>query len=184
MAGRNGRPSASSNVAPCIWPASPTPRTPAVSRGCAVARSSTAPIAASAQASGSCSDQSGAGCDSVSSHEAVATIAPASFTSTAFTPDVPMSIPRYTHPSLSTPKRRANYVAFPAKGRIHHSVCRPPHRDDIRPAMRLRADCPSSRYRSGFSPVRSRSVRHGQARAARVLQRAPRAPGFVRWPHP
>jgi len=46
-------------------------------------------------------NHSGAGCDSASSREAVATIAPASFTSTAFTPDVPMSIPRCTPSSVS-----------------------------------------------------------------------------------
>src|SRR5664279_4570695 len=72
------------------------PRTSAISRGCAAARLSTAAIAASTQASGSCSEKSGAGCDSERPHDAVATIAPTSFTSTAFTPDVPTSIPRYT----------------------------------------------------------------------------------------
>src|SRR6059058_3519625 len=95
------------------------PRTCAVSRGHAAARSSTAWIAASTQASGSCSDQSGAGCDRASSREAVATIAPASFASTAFTPDVPMSIPRYTNiPPFRLPRGRANCVAFPAKCRL------------------------------------------------------------------
>src|SRR5438105_10384982 len=73
------------------------PRTCAVSRGWAEARLSTAAIAASTQVSGSCSENSGAGCDRSRPCEATATIAPASFTSTAFTPDVPTSIPRNTN---------------------------------------------------------------------------------------
>src|SRR6266487_3017219 len=73
------------------------PRTSAVCCGWAVARLSTAAIVASTQASGSCSENSGAGCDNSRPCEAVATIAPTSFTSTAFTPDVPTSIPRNTN---------------------------------------------------------------------------------------
>src|SRR3954447_1265792 len=118
IAGRSGRPSSSSSVAPCIWPDSPIPRTRATSRGWRAARSSTAPTAASTQPSGSCSDHSGAGCDSASSRAAVATTAPASLTSTAFTPDVPMSIPRYTPSSLSPVAVRELKAALSATGRF------------------------------------------------------------------
>src|SRR3954451_21189990 len=94
------------------------PRTRATSRGWRAARSSTAPTAASTQASGFCSDHSGAGCDSASSRAAVATIAPVSLTSTAFTPDVPMSIPRYTPSSLSPDAVRDLRVALSATDRF------------------------------------------------------------------
>ena len=118
-----------------------------------------------------CSDHSGAGCESASSRAAVATTAPASFTSTAFTPDVPMSIPRYTS-SSSLPARLAIFVAFPYCGPSCRSVL---------PAT---ADCPASRCRSGSSPVHSGSARHGRARAARARRRGPHDPGFARSPQP
>src|SRR3954454_8318723 len=103
------------------------PRTAAVSRGWAAARLSTAAIVASTQASGSCSENSGAGCDRSRPCEATATIAPASFTSTAFTPDVPTSIPRNTNSPPLVPLRWAICVAFAALDTALRQIV--PHHD-------------------------------------------------------
>src|SRR4051795_5630228 len=103
------------------------PRTCAVCSGWAVARLSTAAIVASTQASGSCSENSGAGCDSSRPCEAVATIAPVSFTSTAFTPDVPTSIPKNTNFLPLIPCDGRSSVASPARDVALRQIV--PHHD-------------------------------------------------------
>src|SRR5450755_1733681 len=73
-----------------------TPRTAATATGWVDASSSTAPMAASTQESGFCSDHSGWGCDTSRAREATTLTLPAASTSTALTLDVPISSPRYT----------------------------------------------------------------------------------------
>ncbi|PAV70012.1 hypothetical protein WR25_06553 [Diploscapter pachys] len=91
MAGRSGRSSAPSRVAPCIWPARPMPRT---DRRTAGSMARTAAQVACHQATGSCCDHRGCGRWMVSGAVPCATSVPDASTTTALTPDVPISMPR------------------------------------------------------------------------------------------
>src|SRR5690242_1358143 len=95
MAGRSGLSLASSKVAPCIWPESPTALTALrVAAGSAF----TAALVALHQSAGFCSDQPGWGRETFSGAEACSTTVSLSSTMTALTLDVPISMPRYIHP--------------------------------------------------------------------------------------
>ena len=93
IAGRSTRSASSSSTAPCICPHNPMARTP--DRSCSARRSPSAASSAAHQASGSCSFHCARGEDRVSGAPACATMAPSPPTSTAFSDDVPRSMPRY-----------------------------------------------------------------------------------------
>ena len=86
------RSAASSSVAPCIWPESPTAATPRVAPRAASSR--TAASVARHQSSGSCSDQSGRGRDTSSGAVACVDQRAGASSRTAFTAEVPRSMPR------------------------------------------------------------------------------------------
>ena len=94
MAGRTGSPLASSATQPCIWPERPSARTAPNSFGRDVRSASTACCSACHQAEGSCSDQPERGRVVAIATDVSAKTACASSTSTAFSDDVPRSIPR------------------------------------------------------------------------------------------
>jgi hypothetical protein len=92
MQERSTCPSASTSVAPCIWPARPMARTARSAFGCSAARASRQSQVAAHQSSGSCSDQPGYGRLTASGACAEPiTCSPSS--SSAFTPEVPRSMP-------------------------------------------------------------------------------------------
>ena len=91
MAGRSGLSALSSKVAPCICPLKPMALTaPRSFPG----KAHTASMVARHQESGSCSDHKGCGRSTVSGAEVCATIRSLPSIRTAFTLDVPTSIPR------------------------------------------------------------------------------------------
>ena len=93
IAGRSGRPSAARSNAACIWPDRPTARSAAKASGAAARTLATTASVARHQSSGSCSDQPGRGRDTARATAPSARTSPSS-TSTAFTAEVPTSIPR------------------------------------------------------------------------------------------
>ena len=106
MAGRSTPPRASRRVAPCIWPESPIARVPASAPPCSALSPSTARPVALHQSSGACSDQRGRGVETSSGADACPTMRSPPSSRTAFTPDVPRSMPRYTPfpPVVSVPR--------------------------------------------------------------------------------
>ena len=111
IAGRNGLSDASSRVAPCICPLSPTDFT---ARRALAGNAFTAACVAVHQSAGSCSDQPGCGRDTVSAAEACSTTASSSSTRTALTLEVPISMPRYIRASYG------NRVSCWRRGRLVH----------------------------------------------------------------
>ena len=103
MAGRNTCNDLSSRVAPCICPAMPSAFTSR--RLCCAPRAFIAVSVASHHCSGSCSDHSGCGRETVSFSVCDATTSPCSLSRMALTPDVPRSMPIYILPLLKRAPR-------------------------------------------------------------------------------
>ena len=105
MQGRRGRWSCPRSVAPCIWPESPIPRTLATAPGWREASTSMVARVAATQLSGSCSEWPGWGRSTVRAMLWASRRRCAASTRTVLTPDVPISMPRYTMPPSSQAPR-------------------------------------------------------------------------------
>ncbi len=159
IAGRRTASSASRQTAPCIWPESPMPRSPA--REWLAASASIVRSTAVHQAAGSCSDQPGWGRWTVSGSLACPISRWSRSKRTVFTDDVPISMPRYIAFSPSTAGRDARRFPSAAwvaerrrrvNGAAASARCR--HRS-ARGALHPTSPSHRRRYRSQPGPRRS-----------------------------